>query len=309
MKKIDEQSLVGKKYGDIIVKQFVSRRGKNGLPFYNVKCKYGVEFQLSRRDLNENYQNKPCTHCHGFNCPKHKNEIINNEIGKKYNFLTVISFDHYDYRKGSNRKDLYFKFKCDCGNEKVIKLDKVKYGDTISCGCKKNIGIETHKQSRTRLYHLYYGILQRCYNSNSNFYNNYGGRGITVCKEWSLPHPYGFLNFYNWAINSGYRDDLSIDRIDVNGNYEPSNCRWVNNIIQSYNKRNTFYLYNYNLYEYYNLFVSKEIPFHSFVNRVKNEIYKNWSINDIVNISLNENVKEYRKTYNIINPVYFNGQN
>lgn len=78
----------------------------------------------------------------------------------------------------------------------------------------------------------------RCYNSKHKAYKNYGGRGIKIYKEW-LENP---KKFYNWAINSGYREGLSIDRIDVNGSYEPNNCRWITNLQQQNNKRNSHYL-------------------------------------------------------------------
>ena len=117
---------------------------------------------------------------------------------------------------------------------------------TISCGClhkeKSTIRLTTHGLSKTKLYKIYTDIKYRCYNSNSTGYEDYGGRGIKVCNEW-LNKDNGFINFYNWAINNGYRDDLTIDRINVNGNYEPSNCRWIPKEYQAENKRNSRYVY------------------------------------------------------------------
>jgi len=86
---------------------------------------------------------------------------------------------------------------------------------------------------------------QRCYNKNNNAYIHYGGRGITICKEW-LDKENGILNFYNWSIKNGHSDDLTIDRINVNGNYEPSNCRWVDAKTQQNNKTNNLYFTYHN---------------------------------------------------------------
>lgn len=91
------------------------------------------------------------------------------------------------------------------------------------------------KYYESRLYKIYHNMKNRCYNKNVPAYKNYGGRGIKICDEWLN----NWWEFYNWAINNGYNDTLTIDRINVNGNYEPNNCRWVSDEEQAYNKRNT----------------------------------------------------------------------
>lgn len=99
------------------------------------------------------------------------------------------------------------------------------------------IGIK-HGKYHTRLYRIYSNMKKRCYNSNMINYKNYGGRGIKVCNEWLD----NFMTFYDWAMDNGYRDDLTIDRIDINGNYEPANCRWLTYKQQANNRRNNVYL-------------------------------------------------------------------
>lgn len=93
--------------------------------------------------------------------------------------------------------------------------------------------MKTHNKSNTKLYRVWNSMKQRCFNKNDKFYFCYGGRGITVCEEWIN----SFQSFYNWAINNGYQENLSIDRRNVNGNYSPENCRWVDMKTQQRNRR------------------------------------------------------------------------
>lgn len=124
---------------------------------------------------------------------------------------------------------------------KVICEYNFTSGATHSYGCKKRKQITDmnkkntkHGQRNARLYKIWCGIKYRCYNLNSNEYEIYGGRGIGLCKEWNN----NFEEFYKWAIANGYKDDLTIDRINVDGNYTPENCRWTTMKIQENNKRN-----------------------------------------------------------------------
>lgn len=150
--------------------------------------------------------------------------------GNKYNMLTVLRYDHSSDDKGRS----YWLCKCDCGNEKVILSDSLKNGNTKSCGCLKKQNNQTNGLWNTRIYNIWRNMKGRCYNPKSyKNYKHYGGRGIKVCDEWLND----FKSFYNWSITHGYRDDLTIDRIDVNGNYEPSNCRWITMQEQNRNKR------------------------------------------------------------------------
>ena len=132
--------------------------------------------------------------------------------------------------------------KCDCGNKKIISSTHLISGLTKSCGC---LGKENRTKSRakhhktnTKLYYVWKGMKQRCYNPNNKYYYNYGGRGITICDKWKDD----FEEFYKWSVKNGYVENAlhkscTIDRINNDGNYEPSNCRWVDMKIQSNNRR------------------------------------------------------------------------
>ena len=154
-------------------------------------------------------------------------------VGKKFGKLTILRRVEND--KHRNRQYLCV---CDCEDktEKVVRYRDLKYGRTVSCGCIKF----THNMSNTRIYSIHSGMKYRCCNEKASDYERYGGRGITVCDEWLGKD--GFSNFYNWAIDNGYNDELTIDRVDVNGNYEPSNCRWSTRYEQSLNKSTNVFL-------------------------------------------------------------------
>lgn len=153
-------------------------------------------------------------------------------IGEKYGKLTVLKLD-----KERSGKRKYYICQCDCGNLKSVRDDCLKSGNTKSCGCLiKEINSSKTQHTKEKLYYVWAGMKSRCNNPNANGYEDYGGRGITVCDEWNGEHDY--INFKIWAMNNGYEEGLSIDRIDVNGNYEPNNCRWVTQKIQTRNMRN-----------------------------------------------------------------------
>ena len=150
--------------------------------------------------------------------------------GQKFNRLTAVCFSHFKNGK------YYWKFKCDCGCETIAEIYKVKSGHTQSCGCyHKDIIRTIYGLRKHRLYGVWVNIKERCLKPRNKAYKNYGGRGIKICENWSK----NFLNFYDWAMANGYAESLSIDRIDVNGDYCPENCRWATPKQQARNKRDS----------------------------------------------------------------------
>lgn len=159
--------------------------------------------------------------------------------GQKFGRLTVI-------KRVENNKygALYWLCQCDCGKFVKVRGSRLKDGSSKSCGCYQKDLIREICKSRTiykgiykQLIRVYWAMHARCYNKNTNRYKNYGGRGIKICDEWLNSH----LSFCEWAVNNGYQKGLTIDRIDVNKNYSPSNCRWVDYKTQANNKTNTTY--------------------------------------------------------------------
>lgn len=165
--------------------------------------------------------------------------------GKKYGRLTVLE---RDFSKGKKRT--YWKCQCECGNQTIVDGVKLKNGSTKSCGClndenrKKHIELFTkHNMRNSPLYDVWCGLRSRCERESNSSYKYYGAKGIKVCDDWKGAN--GFQKFYEWSLNNGYGIGLTIDRINVNGDYEPKNCRWVSMKTQSNNRTNNRYITYY----------------------------------------------------------------
>lgn len=222
-KKKDEIfSHIGRTYGDYLIIDV-----KFGSPDKLIgKCQVcGSEKEISYPHL----KNGQAT---DFRCHKHYTQPIKYDksyIGKRYGRLTVVDVKDKCVRK--------FKCQCDCGNIYYAIPCDLENGSIKSCGCLKD-DISKNAVSSDRLYKVWQNMKRRCGKENCKEYRNYGGRGIGICAEWEND----YRTFKEWAYSNGYDEnaafgECTIDRIDVNGNYEPNNCRWITNAEQQKNKR------------------------------------------------------------------------
>lgn len=190
--------------------------------------------------------------------------------GKLFSSLLVLNRSS---DRGNGKKPVVkWDCKCVCGKRVVVKSDSLLTGHTKSCGCRK---IKHGLSNKERLYQTWKNMRQRCSNPNRHDYSRYGGRGISVCQEWD-----DYTVFRKWALENGYTDRLTIDRIDSNGNYESSNCRWVDYKVQANNVRTN------RIIEY----KGKEMTMSEFADyldmsysTIQHRLDRNWSIENIVN--------------------------
>lgn len=223
--------LTGQRFGRLVVineaEPKVFPNGKTAT-MWLCKCDCGTVKAYNTQALRKGLTNS---------CGCYHHELIKADYsGKKFGNLTVIE----ECGRTKSRGVIWL-CKCDCGNYYKAISSSLKNGTTTSCGCKtkekRMANYRGHGMSRTRLYKIWMDMKTRCNNPNTPYFSKYGGRGIKVCDEWN-----DFETFRDWAIANGYKDDLTIDRINVDGNYESSNCRWATAKVQSNNKRNNRFI-------------------------------------------------------------------
>ena len=192
-----------------------------------------------------NYGMKEILIAKGMEIDRIMNKFVN-LTGKQFGRLTVTGFEEYRKRP-DGRNNGYWRCICRCGHESIVSTANLTSGAVQSCGCLMlEKAKETHtvhgfcsrKDKTPRLYSIWGCMKTRCYNKNREDYKYYGGRGISVCNEWK----HNFAAFREWALSNGYDDSLTLDRIDPDGNYCPSNCRWATAKEQGNNKRRTIFL-------------------------------------------------------------------
>ena len=234
------KNLSGQRFGRLaVISRAEDKFSPSGKKYivWHCKCDCGNDIDVISRALC-NGHTKSCGCYHNEmaikNLPSNKkHEVI---PGEKIGRWTVIA-EGKKRKQPNGSKVTMALCMCECGIIREVSLYKLKAGKSNSCGCYSREIIKarstTHGLSKTRLHTIWRDMRVRCSNHNATGYDNYGGRGIKVCTEWQ-----DFPPFYEWAMANGYNDTLTLDRIEVDGNYEPSNCRWVDMKTQQNNRSN-----------------------------------------------------------------------
>ena len=279
IKKRGWRNLIGERFDKLVViervEDYIYPSSKKHEAKWLCKCDCGNTITVIHHNLLNGH-----VHC----CKECKSNKLKDIKGQKFGKLTVL--ERAEDFIGPSGRETQWLCKCDCGNTVVVRGHSLRNGHTKSCGCAAIEASTKHGMHNTRIYAEYMKMKHRCLNNNNPSYFRYGGRGITICDEWLGEN--GFINFYNWSITHGYADNLTIDRINNDGNYYPENCRWVDMKTQANNRSNNNIIeYNgtkhtvsewadiYGL-EYYNLY-----------NRIFN---LNWPIDKALNTPINDNI-------------------
>ena len=232
-------NITGQKFNMLTALEFVEMGGRKG-SIWRFRCDCGNIVERPATSV-MNGNAKSC------GCLNHISKIRNDLTGRRFGKLLVLERAE-NVIKPDGKPIVRYKCHCDCGNETIVRYSSLVNGRTTSCGCyhKEKLGYMRRKHGashKERLYGVWRNMKDRCYNENNTHYKSYGNRGILICPEWKDD----YLNFRDWCISNGYkeeiresgRNDITIDRIDVNGNYEPNNCRFITNKENCLNKRNT----------------------------------------------------------------------
>ena len=216
----EKNNIIGQKYGLLTVLSFTgyNQNTKRKEKIYKCICECGNFTNANEKALKSG-DKKSC------GCLRGKNTFVD-LTGKRFGMLTVQE------RTENKKNHVFYNCKCDCGNYRIVQAYALKKNEITSCGC-SGYKLEHHNLSNTRLCRIWRNMKQRCYNPKTINYQYYGAKGVTVCEEWKE----SFTSFYEWSISNGYQENLTIDRIDPFGNYEPSNCRWSTYKEQAKNQR------------------------------------------------------------------------
>ena len=223
-------------------------------------------------------------------------------VGKNFDRLKVIKFN------GTNRNGrATWLCKCSCGNMVVTTTNKLLSGRKRSCGClirevnSKRMSVHGFTSSYStadmqRLFQIYRKMIDRCYKCNDPSYANYGGRGIYICDDWINSDPFitnkiKFMNFYNWSINNGYSNKLTIDRIDNDGPYAPWNCRWVTLKVQANNRRSNHHINDDGIIYTFTEFERKYNLYEKYVTR---HIHRGYTKDEVIFLVHNPNLKMHK---------------
>ena len=213
---------------------------------------------------------------------------------KRFSRLIVLKkYGHNKYNQ------ITWLCKCDCGNLIIVSGNSLTRNNTRSCGClyqdylhNPRPNTQKHGKSNSRLYHIWRDMKLRCYNEKQIGYKNYGARGIKVCDEW-LNKTDGFVNFYKWSINNGYKENLTLDRINNDGNYEPTNCKWSTTMEQANNTRsNRFITYKNKTKTIAEWSRELNIPHYL----IRNRLNMGWAVENIFERKVGKNGRRGKRT-------------